>query len=110
MSRTDLKAIRTDKAHARRHNDSVTLDWMPLVVGPAATLLVKDSVPAWIFTWLMAFAIFAACKWLTWRKACRGNTDAGFHRSLGYLLLWPGVDARAFLYGWQTAGGTMKWC
>src|SRR5262249_23279695 len=51
--------------------------------------------PAWASMWLMAFAIFAGCKWLTWCHARR--TDASVARHLGYLLAWPGMNAEAFL-------------
>ena len=73
------------------------------------------QVPAWAFMWLLALAIFAACKWMTWRRALadarcqREESDFGIHgasvcypkpavaRSLGYLLAWVGMDGRAFL-------------
>lgn len=45
--------------------------------------------------WLLAFAIYAACKWLTWRRtpAC----GVALWRHAAYLLAWPGMDADAFL-------------
>ena len=54
-------------------------------------------MPAWLFMWTMAGALYAACKWLTFRDArVRGIATSG-PRTLGYLLLWPGMDAAAFL-------------
>src|SRR5262245_40139834 len=48
----------------------------------------------WVLMWLLAIAIFAACKWLTWRSA---NTAlVPMHVQLAYLLAWPGLDAPAF--------------
>ncbi len=35
---------------------------------------------------------YAGCKWLT-----RRQTRGGRWRSLGYLILWPGMDAHSFL-------------
>ena len=64
---------------------------------PAAVLLLRAVVPAWAFMWLLALAIFFACKWLTWRRACRRGSHPPITRSLAYLLAWPGMDARAFL-------------
>ena len=52
------------------------------------------ALPRWALMWLMAGAIFAACKALTWWPLRRRATAA---RSAGYLLLWPGMDARTFL-------------
>jgi alginate O-acetyltransferase complex protein AlgI len=40
--------------------------------------------------WTLASALFAGFKWLTWRRV------AGRDRALGYLLLWPGMDAVRF--------------
>jgi hypothetical protein len=57
--------------------------------------LARQSLPAWVFMWLFAFAIYAGCKWLTWWTAPAG---APWPRQLGYLLLWPGMDASAFLF------------
>lgn len=72
-------------------------EWLPLVLMPAAVLLLRAVVPAWAFMWLLALAIFFACKWLTWRRACRRGLHPPIPRSLAYLLAWPGMDAIAFL-------------
>ena len=53
------------------------------------------SAPAWLLMWSVAFALFAGIKWLMWRDA--KPTVAGVGRTLGFLLLWPGMDARHFL-------------
>ena len=45
--------------------------------------------------WLLAFAIYVGCKWLTWRRT--PVPDAPPWRHAGYLLAWPGLDAGAFL-------------
>lgn len=45
----------------------------------------------------IASAIYAGFKWLTWWRARDLAARAGRGRSVGYLLLWPGMDARAFL-------------
>jgi hypothetical protein len=45
--------------------------------------------------WLVAFAIYVGCKWLTWRRT--PAPDAPLWRHAGYLLAWPGLDAGAFL-------------
>lgn len=52
-------------------------------------------LPAWLLMWALAVAIFLACKWLTWRECAPARPPLG--RSLAYLLLWPGMDARPFL-------------
>lgn len=63
---------------------------------PAAVLIFTPAEwPRWVFMWLLAVAIFAGCKWLTWRR----TTAPGAHwwQHAGYLLAWPGLDAGAFL-------------
>ena len=45
--------------------------------------------------WTVAVAIYAAVKWLGWWRARKVSHSAT--RSLAFLLLWPGMDAEAFL-------------
>jgi hypothetical protein len=62
-------------------------------------------MPRWVFMWSMAFALFALCKWVTFRRV---RVRIGRHdrrRILGYLLAWPGMDAAAFL---DPAGGVAR--
>lgn len=77
-------------AHRSRSRAS---DWLPLLV-----LLTLAGVGArgwepWIYMWTLAGALFAGCKWLTWRRGPHAST----RRTLGYLFAWPGLDAPAFL-------------
>jgi alginate O-acetyltransferase complex protein AlgI len=53
-------------------------------------------MPAWLFMWSLAFAIFAGLKWQTWWQA-RSQVGHTVGRSLAYLFAWPGMDAGAFL-------------
>ncbi len=70
--------------------------WPPLLILPVAVLLgTPTDVPRWAFMWLLAFAIFAGWKWLTWRRTpVRG---VPWWQHVGYLLAWPGLDAKTFL-------------
>jgi hypothetical protein len=45
--------------------------------------------------WALAAVVFALCKWITWRFTPTANAPAW--RQMAYLVLWPGLDARAFL-------------
>ena len=70
--------------------------WTPLLLLPAAFVWFAPSDwPKWLFMWGLAFAIYIGCKWLTWRRTQIPN--ATLFRHLGYLFLWPGLDAAAFL-------------
>ena len=79
---------------ARPSNPFVT--WLPLICLPVAVLLVRNGLPAWIFMWALAFALFAGCKWLTYREAARQLANASLLRAAGYLLVWPGMGAKTF--------------
>jgi predicted DCC family thiol-disulfide oxidoreductase YuxK len=71
------------------------VDALPLLVLPALALFATWSAPAWLLMWSVAFALFEGVKWLMWREA--EHTAAGVGRTLGFLILWPGMDARRFL-------------
>ncbi|MBI3832322.1 MAG: DUF393 domain-containing protein [Planctomycetes bacterium] len=75
----------------------IAVAWAPVVMLPAFTLAFGHGLAAWAFMWLLAFAIFAGFKWLTWRRACEAGVTAWPQRHLAYLFLWPGMDAHAFL-------------
>jgi hypothetical protein len=67
--------------------------------------LVPASLPRWAAMWAIACALYAGCKWLTYREALNGGAAPGRRRALGYLLLWPGMDAPAFLAGAEPVAG-----
>jgi hypothetical protein len=76
--------------------------WPPLVVLPSlAALFAPAAWPRWLFMWLLAFAIYCGCKWLTWRRTPVAGLS--WRRHLGYLVAWPGLDAAAFLSPRPTA-------
>jgi membrane bound O-acyltransferase family protein len=70
--------------------------WTPLVIGPSAVLFFAPPAwPRWIVMWMLAFAIYFGCKWLTWRRTT--VTGVPVWRHAAYLLAWPGLDAAGFL-------------
>jgi predicted DCC family thiol-disulfide oxidoreductase YuxK len=73
------------------------LGFLPLLTFPAAAWLLASRMPRWAFMWAMAFALYAGCKWLTYQEARARGVATGRLRGLGYLLVWPGMDAAAFL-------------
>ena len=96
--------------------------WLPLVLMPAAVAAWCGGWPAWALMWAMAVSIFAGLKWLTLATSTAAQDASGW-RIAGYLFLWPGLNADAFLanserpvtpswqeWGWvgaKTAGGIM---
>jgi alginate O-acetyltransferase complex protein AlgI len=71
--------------------------WLALATLPLFALATKSFLPAWPFMWLMAFAIFFGCKWLTLGNALRGEDRACSFRAFAYLFAWPGMEAVRFL-------------
>jgi hypothetical protein len=55
-------------------------------------LVAPSAWPRWAYKWV---AIFAGCKWLTWRRTLVAGVP--WWRHAGYLLAWPGLDAATFL-------------
>lgn len=71
----------------------------PLVFLSVTALLARDLVPAWVFMWWLAGALYFGYKWLTWRQAKRRIGGVDKLLSLGYLFCWVGMDAEIFLQG-----------
>jgi alginate O-acetyltransferase complex protein AlgI len=71
--------------------------WVALILLPLLALAAKPFWPAWAFMWLMAFAIFFGCKWLTLGIALSRSARIGPFRATAYLFAWPGMDATRFL-------------
>jgi alginate O-acetyltransferase complex protein AlgI len=80
-----------------RRSTSQLTDFLPLLVLPLLALLVRTWLAPWLFMWAMAFALYAGCKWLTYREARRNSVTQNRWRGLGYLLAWPGMNAPEFL-------------
>ena len=64
-------------------------------------------IPRWALMWGLAAGIFCACKALAALQHRRLRAPAG--RWLGFLLLWPGMDARAFLLEGASPPSAKTW-
>jgi hypothetical protein len=80
----------------RRFDGTAIPALLPLIVVPAVVCTLLAFLPNWKAMWLLAVAIYAGLKWLTF-VACPLAERASLGRSLGYLLFWPGMNAKAFL-------------
>jgi alginate O-acetyltransferase complex protein AlgI len=100
----DMNTARTMAVDLNRQGRGTRewVGWVPLAVLPAIAFAFCRELPAWVFMWAMAFALYYGCKWLTWWQ--NRNIKTNLARHLGYLLLWPGMDAKAFL---QSADKTL---
>ena len=75
----------------------VVVALLPLLVLPTLPLLFARRLEAWVSMWVMAFALYAGCKWLTYSIAKRRGVRTDWLHKFGYLLAWPGMNAAAFL-------------
>ncbi|MDB6019957.1 MAG: rane protein [Pedosphaera sp.] len=86
-------AVIIEQCHGSLFMES--LGWLPLILLPALTILLRNSLVPWAFMWAEAAAIFFGCKWLTWYR-CQQPAIQPW-RNWAYFLAWPGLDAKAFL-------------
>jgi hypothetical protein len=103
------------------------LNWVPLVLLTTAAVALTTNAPGWARMWIIAIALFAGFKWWTWSKVvardlrsrgevanatpnanaitiaphARRSRATPTTRSFAFLFLWPGMNARTFLYGAQ---------
>jgi hypothetical protein len=90
-------AVGQEGVARRQGNASAWIEWGPLLALPAGACTFAGRIAAWEFMWALAAAIFFGCKWETWVEARKERAEASVWRSLGYLLLWTGMDARGFM-------------
>jgi len=72
------------------------IGWLPVAILPALALWWGAGYPGWVLMWMIALAIGAGCKWLTWWTDGRPSNAAPV-RQWAYLVAWPGMNAREFL-------------
>ena len=82
--------LQHDAAHAAR-----LLKWLPLAILPAVILGVGSAWPAWVLMWALAFGVYLSLKWLALADFLERSGRPKWPRLLGFLLLWPGMDADA---------------
>lgn len=58
-------------------------------------MLFQGKLKPWMLMWLLAFAIYVGCKWLTlWQV---NDPGVSRWRVWAYFFCWPGMDAPSFL-------------
>ena len=93
---TEKTADEIQPAMRPREQRSAWVGWLPLLILPGTAIALRNLWPAWVFMWILSFAIFISLKWLTWWRTTEQAAHAGW-RSAAYLLAWPGMDADEFL-------------
>jgi len=90
LPQSETKEIAAEVLH------SSWIGWLPISVLPLGAVACRNLLPAWVFMWILSFAIYFSLKWLKWWRA-RARVAHSAWRSATYLLAWPGMDAEAFL-------------
>jgi len=93
------RTLREAEKNYRRHNvlrvaGPRSFGWLPLAVLPTLAIAISGNVAPWVFMWLLAFALYAGCKWLTYRDALANGASASLRTRLLYLLVWPGMSLK----------------
>ena len=83
--------------HVHRNVFSRCLGWLPLVTFLMGAVIFGDRLPPWGLGWTLVFGLLYSCKWLAWWRVRDVVGKTTVLRTVGYLLLWPGMDAKAFL-------------
>lgn len=63
--------------------------WVPLLLLAILALRTRETLLPWAFMWALSIAVYFGFKW--WMFSLYAPK-----RALGFLFLWPGMDARAF--------------
>ena len=99
-SETFGEAVQRGAAVATAQNRLLSwIGWLPLILLPLLTFTLRARLVPWVFMWLLAVAIFAGCKWLTWwQTRLAGHVAGNWKRDAAYLFFWPGMDTREFFH------------
>ncbi|WP_254510981.1 MBOAT family protein [Anatilimnocola floriformis] len=90
-----MSAVASHMSNAPARRDRV-LPWVPLLALIAIVLLCGASLHPAVSAWLLAASIYVGFKWLAFANSSVARR-ASRRDSLLFLLLWPGMDADAFL-------------
>lgn len=82
--------------------------WVPLFLASALALRTRQTLPPWAFMWVLSIAVYFGFKWWMFSLAAASGTAFTVKRALGFLFLWPGMDARAFA-GEGKPGDRAEW-
>lgn len=67
----------------------------PALAAAAGTFALGRQLPAWLYMWTLAIALFAGVKWITIVPRL-GELKSRRGRLALYVFAWPGLDAAAF--------------
>jgi hypothetical protein len=100
-----------DMPQSAPRRSAAWLRWAALIALPAVVFVLRTRTSPWVFMWAISIALFFGCKWETFVRARSIGVRAPLARSLAYLFLWPGMDARAFLAAPKATEkpGTHEW-
>ena len=72
--------------------------WLPICTLPVLTIIYFDSFSeSWVFMWVLAYAIYISCKWLTLARTWMKGFTCEPYRAFCYLFLALDMDAKPFM-------------
>jgi hypothetical protein len=91
--------------------------WVPAASLTILALASGQCLPAWVWMWCIALALFLGAKWFTVLRFLGTDQNFDRRRFAAYFFLWPGMNVRAFFAKravpaakareWLFAGGKM---
>lgn len=72
------------------------------VILASGAAFVGPTLPLWVHMWAIAVALFFGAKGVTVMRLMAAGMSPPPGRLIGYLLFWPGLNARAFCFGRAT--------
>ena len=90
-----IQAESNDPLWVRTMVISISVAFVALMlVLPLGVIFFRNDAEPWVFMWLLAFAIYMGCKWLTFLDALGAGVIAPMRARLAYLFLWPGMSLK----------------
>lgn len=84
------------RIHSHTQAGLHSLDVLLLAATVTFVVLAGRAWKAWIFMWALGITLGQFIKWLAWRDARSAGWETTAGRTLGWLFLWPGMDARSY--------------
>jgi hypothetical protein len=84
------------------------IGWAPVFVLLVVAVGISIGWPPWERMWLMALAIYAGFKWLTF-TASKTARNGSWAKTLGYLFFWTGMNAEEFYSRFPRSGMRPRW-
>lgn len=80
--------------------------WIVAVLPVLFCAVAARNLPAWLYMWLLAVAMFAGAKWVVTAFSVK---DVPRQRVVAFLFLWPGLNAERFFFKEASPAKAGEW-